>query len=61
LLFKKESTYKEFVMASLLGIAKKVFAGDFVREVLSKYFKNYFRRIRPYSYMFESNNRMIYL
>ena len=40
-------------MASQLGIVKKVFAGDFVREVLSKYFKNYFRRIRPYNYMFE--------
>ena len=36
LLLKKESTYKEDVMASLLNITKKVSAGDFFREVLSK-------------------------
>jgi len=60
LLLKKESTYQEDVMASLLGVINKVSAGDFIREVLYKEFGEDFRRIRPYSYMFESNNLLIY-
>jgi len=60
LLLKKESTYEEDVMSSLLGVKNKVSAGDFIREVLYKEFGEDFRRRRPYSYMFESNNLLIY-
>jgi len=60
LLLKKESANTEDVMSSLLGVKNKVSARDFVREVLSKEFGDGFRRKRPYSYMFESDNILIY-
>ena len=60
LLLKKESTNIEDVMGSLLAVKNKVSARDFVQEVLSKEFGIDFIKTRQYSYMFESNNILIY-
>lgn len=61
LLLKKESAYEQDIMSSLLGVKTKLSARDFVKEVLSKEFGDDFIRIRPYSYMYESDNILIYL
>ena len=60
LLLKKESANKEDIMSSLLDVRNKVSARDFVREVLSKEFGGDFIKIRSYSFMFESDNILIY-